>query len=321
MHIFNSVIRRLLTLSLLLAHAPLFAEKGPAIPDYPAEQVAQGVYVIHGPLGEPSVENRGFINNPAFVVGDDGVVVVDPGSSLQIGEMVLRQIRKVTDLPVVAVFNTHIHGDHWLANQALRQRYPDIPIFGHEEMHKRVQKGEGQAFLASLMRMTDAAVAGTQEVPPDRQAAHADELTFAGVALRIHYHAKAHSHTDIMIELPEHKVLFLGDNVMSNRLGRMDHGTFSGNIAAIDMALATQAESFVPGHGQTGGREVAEIYREYLSRLKRLVATYYEEGLSDFEMKPSVLEGMGPYRDWVDFEHNVGRHISLAYLEVESELF
>ena len=60
------------------------------------------------------------ITNPAFVIGADGVVVIDPGSSVQTGEMVLRQIGQVTGLPVVAVFNTHIHGDHWLANQAIR---------------------------------------------------------------------------------------------------------------------------------------------------------------------------------------------------------
>ena len=311
----------LMSFLLVLSWMPLSAEVAQAVPDYPAEEVAPGVFVIHGPLGVPSVENRGFINNPAFVVGDSGVVVIDPGSSLQIGRMVLRQIEQVTELPVVAVFNTHIHGDHWLANQAFRQRYPALPIFGHDEMHKQIERGEGRAFLATLMRMTDGAVAGTQEVPPDQRAGHAEEFSYGGIDLRIHFEPKAHSRSDIMIELPDKKLLFLGDNVMRDRLGQMDSATFSGNIAAIDMALATQAEIFVPGHGRTGGREVPETYREYLSRLKQLVATYYDEGLSDFEMKPKVIEGMGPFREWVDFERNVGRHVSLAYLEVEAELF
>jgi hypothetical protein len=30
---------------------------------------------------------------------------------------------------------------------------------------------------------------------------------------------------------------------------------------------------------------------------------------------------MGPYRDWGDLDHNLGRHVSLAYLEAEPELF
>lgn len=314
-------IRFMLAIWLSLSLASAVAETGPGIPDYAPVEVAHGVYVIHGPLGVPSVENRGFINNPAFIVGETGVVVIDPGSSVQIGEMVLRQIRRITELPVVALFNTHIHGDHWLANQAFRQAYPEAPIFGHEEMRRMVEQGEGRAFLATLMRMTDGAVAGTREVPPDHLAGHADSFHFSGIELRIHFEPKAHSSSDIMIELPRHRVLFLGDNVMRNRLGQMDSGTFNGNIAAIDMALATRAEIFVPGHGRTGGREVPQAYRDYLVRIKDQVARYFDEGLSDFEMKPRIVETMGPYRDWVDFEQNVGRHISLAYLEVEAELF
>ena len=99
--------------------APVLAARGPALPDYPADEVAPGVYVIHGPVGYPTPENQGFMNNPSFLVTDAGVIVVDPGSSVQTGEMVLRQVRKVTDKPLLAVFNTHVHGDHWLGNQAL----------------------------------------------------------------------------------------------------------------------------------------------------------------------------------------------------------
>ncbi|MCU7845455.1 MAG: MBL fold metallo-hydrolase [Candidatus Thiodiazotropha sp. (ex Monitilora ramsayi)] len=317
----NLRVRLLMSLLLLCSITPAMGERGPDVPDYPAEEVAPGVYVIHGPLGVPSVENLGFINNPAFVVGETGIVVIDPGSSIQIGEMVLRQIRQVSDLPVVAVFNTHIHGDHWFANQAFKELYANVPIFGHEEMMKMVKQGEGEAFLETLMRMTDGAVKGTVEVPPAETAAHGDELKLGGIAFRILYEPKAHSHSDIMIELPKHKVVFLGDNVMRDRFGRMDSGTFSGNIAAIDMALATDAEIFVPGHGHTGGREVPEAYRKYLSTIRSEVEKYFDEGLSDFEMKPKIVESLAQFQQWVDFEQNIGRHINLAYLEVEAAMF
>ncbi|MES9863153.1 MAG: MBL fold metallo-hydrolase [Candidatus Thiodiazotropha sp. LLP2] len=315
-------IAKILIVFMVLSHAVLAAaERGPAVADYPTDEIAQGVFVIHGPLGVPSVKNQGFINNPAFVVGEQGIVVIDPGSSVQIGEMLLRQIAKVSDLPVVAIFNTHIHGDHWFANQAFKNVYPDVLIFGHETMRQLVVKGEGKTFLETLMRMTEGAVSGTVEVPPNHSTAHGEEITLAGVTIKVHYQAEAHSHSDIMLELPKQKVLFLGDNVMSNRLGQMDSGTFKGNIEAIDMALATSAELFVPGHGQTGGREVPETYRKYLSKLKSEVAKYYEEGMSDFEMSSLVTGNMGQFYNWVDFKRNIGRHISLVYLEVESELF
>jgi glyoxylase-like metal-dependent hydrolase (beta-lactamase superfamily II) len=319
---FGQISKTLLIFSLLLTYAiSAMAERGPDLPDYPAKEVASGVYVIHGPLGVPSVENLGFINNPAFIVGESGIVVIDPGSSVQTGEMVLRQIRKVSDLPVVALFNTHIHGDHWFANQAFKAIDPDVPIFGHAEMLKMVERGDGTAFLSTLMRLTDGAVEGTVETPPKKTAAHDDQFSMGGVDIRILYEPKAHSHSDIMLELPQHKVVFLGDNVMRDRLGRMDSGTFSGNIAAIDMALETDAQVFVPGHGPSGGPEVARTYREYLSTIKTQVENLFDEGLSDFEMKPKIIESLVGFHSWVDFDNNVGKHISLAYLEVEAEMF
>ena len=92
--------------------------------DYLVDQVAPHTYVIHGPLGYPSVENQSFMNNPGFVITDIGVVLIDPGSSVQAGRMVLKQIQTVTDKPITHVINTHIHGDHWLGNHAVAEVFP-----------------------------------------------------------------------------------------------------------------------------------------------------------------------------------------------------
>ena len=112
--------------SAYLLLTPLAVRGADALPDYPAEKLSDRVWVIHGPTQLPNPDNKGFMNNPAFVLTDTGVVVVDPGSSVQTGEMVLRQIRKLTQKPVTHVLSTHIHGDHWLANQAIVEAYPDV---------------------------------------------------------------------------------------------------------------------------------------------------------------------------------------------------
>ncbi|MBL3527551.1 MAG: MBL fold metallo-hydrolase [gamma proteobacterium endosymbiont of Lamellibrachia anaximandri] len=314
-------MRKLFLMVCLLPALLIAAERGPAVKNYPADQVTDGVYVIHGPLGRPSVENQGFMNNPAFIVTDEGVVIVDPGASVQIGEMVLRQIRKITDKPVVAVMNTHIHGDHWLANQAIRSAYPKVAIYGHPNMIARIEEGEGQSWVESLLSMTKNATRGTAVVGPNHAIDHGGEITLAGLKIRFLFEPKAHSDTDLMIEVPAKKLLFLGDNVMAGRLGQMRHGTFKGNIAAIDMALKVDAAIYVPGHGATGGREVAQAYQGYLSTLRNEVAKQLDEGLSDYEIKPIVVELLTGYKDWVDFDMEVGSHVSIAYLEVEAEMF
>ena len=102
---------RLLSLFLVLAVNPAFAAD--IVRDYPADQIAPNTFVIHGPLGYPAVDNQGFMNNPGFIITDSGVVLIDPGSSVQAGRMVLKQIGSITDKPITHVINTHVHGDHW----------------------------------------------------------------------------------------------------------------------------------------------------------------------------------------------------------------
>lgn len=294
--------------------------QAPAIPDRPAEKITERVYVIHGPNELPNKENRGFMNNPGFVLTGKGVVVIDPGSSVQVGEMVLRQIAAVTSDPVIAVFNTHIHGDHWLGNQAIKAAYPKAVIYAHPNMKARAPV-DGDSWVKLLDDMTGGAVAGTRPLPPDMHVEDGETLALGGLHFRIHHTGKAHTDGDIMVEVVEEQVLFLGDNAIVGRIGRMDDGNFKGNIAALEAALKTGARHFVPGHGPSNGREVVEGYRNYLATLYAAVQKYYAQGLSDFEMKPKVAEALQAYRGWRDFEDQLGRHVSLAYLQIEAEAF
>lgn len=310
-----------LLVSLLFAGAAL-AARGPDLPDYQVEEVAAGVFVIHGPVGYPSPANQGFMNNPAFLVTDAGVVVVDPGSSVQTGEMVLRQIRKITDKPLVGVLNTHEHGDHWLGNQAMRELVADVPIYAHPNMLKAIEEGAGQAWIDLMMRATDGASEGTDVVGPNLVLEDGAEVEVGGLTFRVHFYGHAHTHSDLMIEVPEKELLFLGDNANNHRIVRMDDGSFAGNIAALDKVRQdVSAKVLVPGHGRTGGWEIVDAYRDYLATLYGAVESLYEEGLSDFEMKPKVAERLAAYKDWAGFEDELGKHVSLAYLQVEEAAF
>src|SRR5262249_2830664 len=151
------------------------------------------------PLEFASAANEGFMNNPGFVVTADGVVVIDPGSSLQSGRMVLKQLRKVTNKPVTHVFNTHIHGDHWLGNQAIREAYPGAVLIAHPEMIRQVP-GRAEEWVKLMHGMSGGFTAGTRAVPPTVPIGNGQELKTGQVTFRIHAPAAAHSNTDIMIE-------------------------------------------------------------------------------------------------------------------------
>lgn len=309
--------RRLLLAAVLLAGG--VAAAADMVREHPAEKVAPATWVIHGPPGFPSPANQGFMNNPAFVVTRDAVVIVDPGSSLQAGRMVLAQLRKVTLLPVTHVFNSHFHGDHWLGNQAIAEAFPGARFIAHPAMIARLKAGAARQWVDMMLRFSGGFTEGTRAVLPDTPAGDGAVFMVGGMTFRVHAPEKAHSGTDIMVEAVEEKVLFGGDNVLAGRVGRMDDATFRGSIAALERALATGATVVVPGHGPSGGREVLERYRDYLATMYEEVRRQTLAGRSDYQIKPEVVKKLAAYRGWANFEDEVGRAIGFAVQEAEAE--
>lgn len=310
---------RALAIVLLWLHvAGLGTATAAEVRDHAAEQVAARTWVIHGPLGDPSPANQGFMNNPAFVVTADGVVVIDPGSSVHAGRMVLRQIRKVTDKPVTHVLNTHVHGDHWLGNHAFHDVVPGAQFMAHPLMIEGARGGQAKRWLDLIDQLTGGFTRGTRPVIPTVPVVEDQSFTAGGVTFRILAPPKAHSGTDIMIHVVEEGVLFLGDNVMNGRLGGMGDGSFRGNIAACERAAAVPAQVFVPGHGRTAGKEIVTAYRDYLSILFETARAEYDKGKQDYEMKETIRAKLGRFVGWEGFDLNFGRHIGVAVLEIEA---
>lgn len=295
--------------------------KAPAIRgDFALTKITDSVYVIFGPNEEPTAQNQGFMNNPGFVLTKAGVVVVDPGGSVQVGELLLNKIRSVTTAPVIAVFNTHIHGDHWLGNQAIRAAYPRAVIYAHPNMIRDAAVA-GQAWINHVLQSTDGAIKGTRLVMPDVAVDDDDTLALSNKHFRIYHNGVAHTDGDIMVEVEEDRALFLGDNVVNARAGRLDDGNFKGNISAIDVALKSPALYFIPGHGKSGGPEIARAYQAYLKSLYLAVRKYRDQGLNDYEMKDKVAADLSQYQHWALFNNQLGRSISLAYLQIEADSF
>ncbi|MHB8453304.1 MAG: MBL fold metallo-hydrolase [Acidiferrobacterales bacterium] len=309
---------RSIVISALLAAAlgGCSAHKAPGIKGtFPVIRVAEAVYVVQGPNEEPSRANQGFVNNPGFVVAPRGVVVVDPGSSVQVGELLLRSIARVTDKPVVAVFDTAIDGDHWLGNQAIRAAFPHAVIYADPRMIAMAAV-EGKNWIRQLNRATDGAARGTRVVLPDLGVDDGDTLGLGGMHFRIFHTPVAHTDNDIMVEAVEAKAIFLGDNVLVRRTADLDAGDFQGSIAAIDVALSSDAVFFIPGHGAPGGRETALIYRGYLAALYGSVERCGKLGLNEQAMRPVVYKDLARYHAWTGFDKGLDRLIHRARLQI-----
>ncbi len=283
------------------------------------EKVNQNVYIMHGPLSEPSPENQGFMNNPGIIIAEHGLIVIDPGSAYEVGKEVLKEIRKISDKPVLAVFNTHIHGDHWLANQAIKEQYPEAKIYGHPDMITQANGEKGLLWMDIMNRLTEGKTKATKIVAPTFAVNQGEAIAIDGQHFRIHSMVPAHTNTDIMIEHVESNTLFLGDNSFYQRMGQFDNSaSMLGNIKALEYALDMNMTTYVPGHGATGKADTAiQPFLDYLLRVKEVVQTGFDDDLQDFEIKEKSIGQFADYQSWHGFDVNFGKHIISMYLEIE----
>jgi len=235
----------------------------------------------------------------------------------------LKKVQGVSDKPVIAVFNTHVHGDHWLGNHGIREAYPGVPIYAHLRMIERVEAGEGEDWIKLLMGMTNGAIEGTKVVGPNIGLKGGEELTLDGITLKIHHTGHAHTDHDLMIEVVDDKGLFFGDVVAADRVPNSDvpqDASFKGSISAIRTMLKRPVELYIPGHGHSGGREIPEASLGFLETLYSSVTKYYNQGLESYEMKDKVKEELGEYKDWHNF-NEMDRVINFVFQEVERDNF
>ncbi|WXU00107.1 MAG: hypothetical protein Ctma_0818 [Catillopecten margaritatus gill symbiont] len=289
---------------------------------YKFEKIAENVYIMHGPLDEPNPENRGFMNNPGLVVGENGAAIIDPGGAYEVGKNVIAAAEKITDKPIVVVFNTHVHGDHWLGNQAVVERYPNVKIYAHTNMIKQAKDGKGDTWLALMRNLTEGATNDTVAVYPTDATTHLQVIKAGGETFKIHHDITgvAHTNTDIMVEHVSSKTLFLGDNGFINRQGRFDNTSdMHGNIKALEYAIDLDLTHYVPGHGKTGDVEHSvKPFLNYLRIVRDEVKKGYEKDLADYEIKPAVHQKLTDYHHWHGYEDGIGKYVGKMFNEIEA---
>lgn len=306
---------------------PLYAEeltiKADPMFDVPATKVSDRCYYILAKDPEPSPENHAFFNNPGFIVTSEGVVVVDTGSSVQIGEMVIRQIKKVTDKPVIMVINTHYHGDHFLGNHAFVEAYPKVDIYSHPATIQNIKAGGGEFWYGFMQRNSNNGISGTVITLPTKTFNGGETVKLGDTTLKIHQFGRAHTESDLIVEVVEDKVAFLGDTAM-RRVANMADGSFVGTVEAMKQARALGCNHYIPGHGPHDNASLCEDMQQFCEVIYENAAKYYDEGLSDFEMKPKIMEV--PFMkdvasQWPGYESTLGKFIATAVAEVEKNMF
>jgi len=307
----------------LYAAAEDMAFKADPMYDVEPTKVTDKVYYFLAKDPEPSIDNHAFFNNPGFVVTSEGVVVIDTGSSVQIGEMLIRQIKKITDKPVVTVINTHYHGDHFLGNHAFVEAYPGVEIYAHQATIDQIKGGAGQFWYDFMQRNSGDGITGTIISAPSKTFAGGETMKVGDTTFKIHQFGKAHTEADLIVEVVEESAVFLGDTAM-RRVANMADGSFAGTIETMKQARELGVKHYILGHGPHDTVAICDDMQQFCEDIYLSATKYYDEGLSDFEMKPMILDE--PFMKdvaskWPGFDSTVGNFISLAVAEVEKNMF
>lgn len=294
---------------------------GPVVPDIKPQQTSEHVWSIVAHDAFPTPENQGLFSNTHFILTPKGVVVFDTGSSLQIGQMALRMLRTITDKPVIAVFNSHFHGDHWLGNQAYAEAFgPKLPIYALEGTRKVIHGMEGNVWRENMLKWTNNSSLGTKVVAPTIDVRNGDVFEYGGITLKIHHWGKAHTPDDLCVEIVQDKATCAGDIMMNHRIANMEDGSFLGTLAYYDkLEKNTATTMWLPGHG-AASKDILAWNREIF------------QGIYDGALKAATeMAGPAVAKDYVladprvaksakttaGFDKNIGKFASLAYLEAE----
>jgi len=299
--------------------------EGPPVPDVKPEQLSPHVWMVYAKEGFPTPGNQGLMASIVFVITQKGVVVLDTGASLQIGQMAIRMIKTVTPKPVIAVFNSHYHGDHWLGNHAFAATYgKELPIHALAHTREQIAGQEGTLWRSLMERWTNQATLGTQVVAPNQTVEHGQVFDYGDVKLKMHFYGKAHTPSDLCIEVVQDRLTYVGDIAMANRIANMDDGSYPGTFKyyeAIKQAAGEQL--WLPGHGR-GAKDLLDTYGAFMQGIWEPCVQAVKEGIALDGAKALVLKDPRVARratTMLGFDSNIGKYTSLAYLEAEKEAF
>jgi glyoxylase-like metal-dependent hydrolase (beta-lactamase superfamily II) len=242
-----------------------------AQPAVRAVEVAERIWAVQGEAALGSTANRNFISNAGFVVGNDGVLVVDALGSPALASELLAEIRRVTPLPVRWVVVTHYHADHIYGLQVFRAA--GATVLAHADGRAYLNSDTARQRLeASRRDIAPWIDARTELVAADRWLTEpVTRLDLGALTVEVRHTGPAHTAEDLVVWVPQRGALFAGDLFFAGRVPFVGQADSRRWIGALDGLLALRPRVVVPGHGSVSTEPAADIAltRDYLAYLRR----------------------------------------------------
>lgn len=227
-------------------------------------EVAAGTYVC---VAEPATVTLGL------VVGSEGALIIDTGSTPAQGRALRASVTSVTSVPVVAAVATHWHFDHLHGLAA----FADLVTIGHESLLER---------LETVRAAADAPPYAAELTAPNRAIAVAMALDLGGRRVEIAHLGGGHTDGDLVVVVADADVLFTGDLIESagppwfgdDSVPHEWPSTLDGVIG-----LMTARTIAIPGHGPEVDREFVFNARGEIAAVSGEIRHLVETGVSQVD--------------------------------------
>ena len=297
---------------------------------FTVERLADGVYA----LVRKEPPSLWFTPNNVFIIGRDGVVVVDSNITSEQTREVLAELRHITDKPVKYVVNTHWHEDHIIGNRVYRDAFPDVKFVGHRSTLKdlpeigganrvsslqngrgfvglvegKLEKGEnlaGQPLTdeerlgyASDIKLITAYLAESKDfeiILPTVLVDDRLELDLGDRKIEVLHLGRAHTGADLVLRLPKENIVVAGD-LLVHPVPLVGSTSYPLEYAAtLERLRALNAKTIVPGQGPVmRDNSYLNAMIELLASIKKQTEAAFARGETLEQMRQSI--DLEPFR-------------------------
>ncbi len=241
--------------------------------------------------------------NIGMIVGTDGLVIVDTGMFPAHAKAVLKEFRKISELPIKAIILTHGHGDHTGGTATFAEdgdRKPAIYArspFNSEggsfksagvfinglrgarqggfrlPPEKRINNGIAPAVYPPKDRNV---FLGTPPVPTDTFRDGRKKISVAGLEIEL-VAATGETADQLYVWFPKERVVFTGDNFYQSwpnlyAIRGTDYRDVQAWIRSLDLMLADKPAHVVPGHTRplVGEQRTVEVFTNYRDAIEHV---------------------------------------------------
>jgi cyclase len=301
------MVRRLsLVVLIALAAWPLLA----AEPDFRLQKIGDRVWAA-------IVNDAGLAGgNAGFVIGDDGVLVVDTFQDPRPAKALLAEIRKLTPLPIRFVVNSHYHLDHVNGNDVFAAA--GAIIVAHRNV-RAWMRTENIKMLDPPVTPEKKARVESLTLPTVVHDSHVD-LFLGSRRINARYYP-GHTGGDSVVWIPDAHIVFCGDMLWKEHVPNLIDASTKPWIDSLDaMQKDYGTSTWVPGHGGIANAQDVLTFRKYLADLRDGVRREQAAGKSGDVLVKALLPGLtSQYGKWGFFADYASLDIEQTAQELQGK--